>query len=49
MRKVRYNCATSLDGYITGPGDEFDWIVISTSMNYLSNSTPTCSAVERSR
>ncbi len=28
MKRVRYNCATSLDGYIAGPGDEFDWIVI---------------------
>ena len=28
MRKVRYNCAMSLDGYIAGPNDEFDWIVV---------------------
>jgi dihydrofolate reductase len=27
MRKIRYNCAMSLDGYIAGPGGEFDWIV----------------------
>ena len=26
MRRVRYNCAMSLDGYIAGPNDEFDWI-----------------------
>ena len=28
MRRVRYCCAISLDGYIAGPGDEFDWIVM---------------------
>ena len=26
MRQVRYNLAASLDGYIAGPGGEFDWI-----------------------
>lgn len=26
MRRVRYQVACSLDGYIAGPGDEFDWI-----------------------
>ena len=26
MRRVRYNVATSLDGYIAGPEGEFDWI-----------------------
>lgn len=26
MRKVRYNVAASLDGYIAGPHGEFDWI-----------------------
>lgn len=26
MRRVRYNVAASLDGYIAGPGGEFDWI-----------------------
>lgn len=26
MRLVRYNVATSLDGYIAGPDGEFDWI-----------------------
>ena len=26
MRRVRYGCAMSLDGYIAGPNDEFDWI-----------------------
>lgn len=26
MRRVRYQVACSLDGYIAGPRDEFDWI-----------------------
>ena len=26
MRRVRYNVAASLDGYIAGPAGEFDWI-----------------------
>lgn len=26
-RRVRYNVAASLDGYIAGPGGEYDWIV----------------------
>ena len=26
MRRVRYNVAASLDGYIAGPDGEFDWI-----------------------
>jgi dihydrofolate reductase len=27
MRRVRYQVACSLDGYIAGPDDDFDWIV----------------------
>jgi dihydrofolate reductase len=27
MRRVRYRVAASLDGYISGPGGELDWIV----------------------
>src|SRR5437762_11354080 len=27
MRRVRYQVATSLDGYIAGPNGEIDWIV----------------------
>ena len=27
MRRLRYQVATSLDGYIAGPDGEFDWIV----------------------
>ena len=34
MRKVRYNCAMSLDGYIAGPGDEFDWIVVDPDIDF---------------
>jgi hypothetical protein len=28
MRLVRFGRAMSLDGYITGPGGEYDWIVM---------------------
>ena len=28
MRKIRYPVACSLDGYIAGPNDEHDWIVM---------------------
>ena len=34
MRKVRYNCAMSLDGYIAGPSDDFDWIVIDPDIDF---------------
>lgn len=27
MRRIRYCCAASLDGYIAGPNDEYDWII----------------------
>lgn len=27
MRRIRYKVACSLDGYIAGPQDEFDWII----------------------
>ncbi|HEX7122309.1 MAG TPA: dihydrofolate reductase family protein [Gemmatimonadaceae bacterium] len=27
MRRIRYQVACSLDGYIAGPNDEYDWIV----------------------
>lgn len=26
MRRIRYQVACSLDGFIAGPGDDFDWI-----------------------
>jgi dihydrofolate reductase len=34
MRKIRYSVAMSLDGYIAGPNDEADWIVIDPEMNF---------------
>ena len=34
MRRVRYSCAISLDGYIAGPGGEFDWIVIDPDIDF---------------
>ena len=33
-RRVRYSCAISLDGYIAGPGGEFDWIVIDPDIDF---------------
>ena len=27
MRRMRYCVAMSLDGYIAGPGGEYDWII----------------------
>lgn len=34
MRKIRYCVAMSLDGYISGPNDEADWIVMDPDMNF---------------
>ena len=34
MRRIRYSCAISLDGYIAGPGDEFDWIVVDPDIDF---------------
>ncbi len=34
MRRVRYAVATSLDGYIAGPGDEFDWIIMDPAIDF---------------
>jgi len=34
MRKIRYNVAMSLDGYISGPNGEADWIVRDTDVNF---------------
>ncbi|HEU5153507.1 MAG TPA: dihydrofolate reductase family protein [Gemmatimonadales bacterium] len=36
MRRVRYRVASSLDGYIAGPGGEIDWIVQDPAMNWAS-------------
>ena len=34
MRELRYSVAASLDGYIAGPGDEYDWIVIDPDIDF---------------
>ena len=34
MRKVRLSVATSLDGYISGPHGEFDWIVMDPDIDF---------------
>ena len=34
MRRLRYQVATSLDGYIGGPHGEFDWIVMDPDIDF---------------
>ena len=34
MRRLRYQVATSLDGYIAGPNGEFDWIVMDPDIDF---------------
>ena len=34
MRPLRYSVAASLDGYIAGPGGEFDWIPIDPDIDF---------------
>ena len=34
MRKVRYSCAISLDGFIAGPNGEYDWIVMDPEFDF---------------
>jgi dihydrofolate reductase len=34
MRELRYSVASSLDGYIAGPGGEFDWIVMDPEIDF---------------
>jgi dihydrofolate reductase len=34
MRKIRYQVACSLDGYIAGPDDEYDWIVADPDIDF---------------
>ena len=35
MRRVRYNCAMSLDGYIADADDGFDWIDIDPDIDFV--------------
>ena len=47
MRRIRYQVAISLDGYVPGPNGEFDWIVRTRrliSRRYSSNLTRCLSA-----
>jgi dihydrofolate reductase len=34
MRKIRYQVACSLDGYIAGPNGEYDWIVMDPDIDF---------------
>jgi RibD C-terminal domain len=34
VRRLRYQVATSLDGYIAGPSGEFDWIVMEPDIDF---------------
>lgn len=34
MRRIRYGVAMSLDGFIAGPDDEFDWIVADPEIDF---------------
>lgn len=34
MRKIRYQVACSLDGYIAGPNGEYDWIVMDPEIDF---------------
>src|SRR5918998_5955935 len=34
VRRLRYQVATSLDGYIAGPHGEFDWIVMDPDIDF---------------
>jgi dihydrofolate reductase len=35
VRRLRYQAATSLDGYIAGPNGEFDWIVQDQDIDFV--------------
>jgi dihydrofolate reductase len=35
MRRLRYGVAASLDGFIAGPNDEYDWIVADPSIDFV--------------
>ena len=34
MRRIRYQVAASLDGYIAGPNGEYDWIVMDSDIDF---------------
>ena len=34
MRRIRYSVAISLDGYIAGPNEEFDWILMDPDIDF---------------
>ena len=34
MRELRYSVAASLDGYIAGPNDDYDWIVVDPDIDF---------------
>ena len=34
MRRIRYQVACSLDGYIAGPGGDYDWIVMDPEIDF---------------
>ena len=34
MRRLRYQVAASLDGFIAGPNGEFDWIVMDPDIDF---------------
>lgn len=34
MRRLRYNVASSLDGFIAGPAGEYDWIIQDPTINF---------------
>lgn len=36
MRRIRYGVAASLDGYIAGPNDEYDWIPMDPDIDFAS-------------
>ena len=35
MRKLRYSVATSVDGFIAGPGGEYDWITPDQAFDFM--------------
>lgn len=37
MRRIRYQVAMSLDGYIAGPGGEYDWIAMDPEIDFAAH------------